>query len=99
MKQPTLLERKRKAFIQVKLDTLQKKHGCHSVIVKVAGFNYMLDLDVETLTIALICSFERDVLAVNKKSEAEQLIVDTYNSFYTKFGNLTEDGNEFMKMH
>ncbi|WP_323861375.1 hypothetical protein, partial [Xenorhabdus szentirmaii] len=70
--------------------------GCHSVIVKVAGFNYMLDLDVEILTISLIRFFERDVLAINKKSEAEQLIVDTYNSFYTKFGNLTEDGNEFM---
>ncbi|WP_323865732.1 hypothetical protein [Xenorhabdus cabanillasii] len=56
----------------------------------------MLDLDEEILTIALILFFELDVLAVKKKPEAEQLIVDTYNGFYTKFENLTEDGNEFM---
>ncbi|MBD2784159.1 hypothetical protein ID858_14040 [Xenorhabdus sp. DI] len=96
MTQLTLLERKRKALIQIKLDTLQKKHGCHSVIVKVAGVNYRLDLDEEILTIALIRFFELYVLALKSKPIAEKLIVDTYNGFYTKFGNLTEEGNEFM---
>ncbi|SFU98880.1 hypothetical protein [Xenorhabdus koppenhoeferi] len=96
MTQSTLLERKRKALIYAKLDTLKKKYGSYSEFIEVDNFNYRLDLDEEILTIALICSFERDVLAVNKKSEAEQLIVDTYNSFYTQFGNLTEDGNAFI---
>ncbi|MDE9463677.1 hypothetical protein KKJ03_20305, partial [Xenorhabdus bovienii] len=62
MTQLTLLERKRKAFIHAKLDTLQKKHNSHSVIVKVAEINYRLDLDEEILTIALISIFEKNVI-------------------------------------
>ncbi|MDC9612342.1 hypothetical protein PSI19_00255 [Xenorhabdus khoisanae] len=96
MTQSALLKRKRKAFINVKLNALQKKHGCHSVIVKTGGFNYQLDLDEEILNIALIRFFELDVFALKSKQEAEELIVRTYNSFYTKFENLTEEGNEFM---
>ncbi|MDC9591861.1 hypothetical protein PSI23_21935, partial [Xenorhabdus sp. XENO-10] len=58
MTQLTLLERKRKAFIHAKLGALQKKHGCHSVIVKVNRTNCRLDLDEEILTLALIKFFE-----------------------------------------
>ncbi|PHM67912.1 hypothetical protein [Xenorhabdus kozodoii] len=97
MTQSTLLERKRKAFIHVKLNALQKEHGCHSVIVKAGKFNYQLDLDEEILNTALILFFELDVMAeIRNIAEAEKLLVDSYNSFYTKFGNLTEEGNEFM---
>ncbi|WP_047685728.1 MULTISPECIES: hypothetical protein [Xenorhabdus] len=96
MTKSTLLERKRMAFINVKLNALQKKHGCHSVIVKTGGFNYQLDLDEEILNIALIRFFELDVFAVRSKAIAEKLLTDSYNSFYTKHGNLTAEGNEFM---
>ncbi|PHM22132.1 hypothetical protein [Xenorhabdus ehlersii] len=96
MTQSTLLERKRKALIHVKLNALQKKHNCHSVVVKVGRFNYQLDLDEEILNGALIRFFEIYVQELKSKQEAEKLIIRTYNSFYTKFGNLTEEGNEFM---
>ncbi|MDE9467455.1 hypothetical protein [Xenorhabdus bovienii] len=96
MENTSLLARRRKAFIHAKLDTLQNKHGSHSVIVKVAGVNYRLDLDEEILNIALIRFFELDALASKNKQKAEQLLISTYNSFYTKFGNLTAEGNEFM---
>ncbi|MEQ1977654.1 hypothetical protein ABLA76_17980, partial [Xenorhabdus sp. SGI240] len=44
----------------------------------------------------LIRFFELYVFALKSRQEAEELIVRTYNSFYTKFGNLTKEGNEFM---
>ncbi|MDE1492878.1 hypothetical protein [Xenorhabdus bovienii] len=98
MTQLTLLERKRKAFIHAKLDTLQKKHNSHSVIVKVAEINYRLDLDEEILTIALISIFEKNViLDLKNESTAEDALVNSYDSFYTKNGDLTAEGNEFMK--
>ncbi|CDH01158.1 hypothetical protein [Xenorhabdus bovienii] len=96
MTQSTLLERKRKAFIHAKLDTLQKKHGSHSVFVKVADFNCRLDLDEEILNAALIRHFELYVLELKSKPIAELLIMNTYNDLYTKHGNLTKKGNEFM---
>ncbi|CBJ83098.1 hypothetical protein XBJ2_2030008 [Xenorhabdus bovienii str. Jollieti] len=98
MTQLTLLERKRKAFIHAKLDTLQKKHSSHSVIVKVAEINYRLDLDEDVLNIALISLFEKNViLSLKGKLIAEDALVNSYDSFYTKNGDLTAEGNEFMK--
>ncbi|AOM42598.1 hypothetical protein [Xenorhabdus hominickii] len=94
MTQLTLLERKRKAFIHAKLDSLQKKHGCHSVIVKVNGTNCRLDLDEEILILALIKFFE-DGLDEHQHKLHE--LINTYDSFITKFGNLTAEGNEFMR--
>ncbi|CDH08007.1 conserved hypothetical protein [Xenorhabdus bovienii str. oregonense] len=85
MTQLTLLERKRKAFIHAKLDTLQKKHSSHSVIVKVAGINYRLDLDEEILNIALISLFEKNViLSLKGKLIAEDALVKSYDSFIPK---------------
>ncbi|MDC9596496.1 hypothetical protein [Xenorhabdus anantnagensis] len=92
MENTDLLTRKRKAFIHVKLDALKRKYGSYSEIVKVADFNYRLDLDEEILTLALISLFEKDVVAVKR----EELLIESYNNFYTKHGNLTEEGNEFM---
>ncbi|MCC8366527.1 hypothetical protein J8V57_09565 [Xenorhabdus sp. PB61.4] len=96
MTQSTLLERKRKALINAMLSTLQKKHGCHSVIVKVGRTNYRLDLDEEILNTALVRFFESDVLALKSKPIAELLIMNTYNELYTKHGNLTPLGDEFI---
>ncbi|MGJ0580695.1 hypothetical protein ACR71G_22320 [Xenorhabdus bovienii] len=93
MTQLTLLERKRKAFIHAKLDTLQKKHGSHSVFVKVADFNYRLDLDEKILTLALIKFFEDEL---DEHQHKLHELINTYDSFYNKFGNLTPEGNEFM---
>ncbi|MDX7992993.1 hypothetical protein, partial [Xenorhabdus littoralis] len=85
-----------KALIHAKLDTLKKKYGSYFEIIEVDNFNYRLDLDEEILTIALIRFFELYALTFKSKPIAEKLIVDTCNRFYTKFGNLTEEGNEFM---
>ncbi|WP_275383606.1 hypothetical protein [Xenorhabdus bovienii] len=80
------------------MDTLQKKHGSHSVIVKVAGINYRLALDEETLNIALISLFEKNViLSLKGKLIAEDVLVKSYDRFYTKNRDLTAEGNEFMK--
>ncbi|PHM54453.1 hypothetical protein Xsto_04172 [Xenorhabdus stockiae] len=94
MTELTLLERKRKALINAKLDALQKKHGCHSVIVKVGRTNYRLDLDEEILNLALIELFEKDTLAVG----GEKILIDSYSNFYTKHGNLTIEGDAFMEV-
>ncbi|WP_340622442.1 hypothetical protein [Xenorhabdus siamensis] len=48
------------------------------------------------MNIALIRFFELYVLGLKRKQEAEELIVRTYSSFYTRHGNLTAEGNEFM---
>ncbi|MDC9606386.1 hypothetical protein [Xenorhabdus griffiniae] len=89
----TLLERKRKAFINAKLGALQKKHGCHSVIVKVNGTNCRLDLDEEILTLALIKFFEDEL---DEHQHKLHELINTYDSFYNKHGNLTAEGNGFM---
>ncbi|WP_340617946.1 hypothetical protein [Xenorhabdus entomophaga] len=94
MTSSTLLERKRKAFIYAKLDTLKRKYGSYSEIVKVDGFNYRLDLDEEILNTALINPFEEDVVAV----KGEKLLIESYNNFYTKHGNLTIEGDAFMEI-
>ncbi|MGJ0626159.1 hypothetical protein [Xenorhabdus bovienii] len=93
MTQSTLLERKRKAFIHAKLDALQKKHGSHSVFVKESSVNCRLDLDEEILTLALIKFFEDEL---DEHQHKLHELISTYDSFYTKNGNLTPEGNEFM---
>ncbi|WP_275389209.1 hypothetical protein [Xenorhabdus bovienii] len=80
------------------MDTLQKKYGSHSVIVKVAGINYRLALDEDTLNIALISLFEKNViLSLKGKLIAEDVLVKSYDRFYNKNRDLTAEGNEFMK--
>ncbi|MCP9270345.1 hypothetical protein M5U04_20285 [Xenorhabdus sp. XENO-1] len=93
MTQSTLLERKRKAFIHAKLDVLKRKYGSYSEIVEVADFDYRLDLDEEILTLALIKFFENEL---DEHQHKLHELINTYDSFYNKFGNLTPEGNEFM---
>ncbi|WP_340608305.1 hypothetical protein [Xenorhabdus bharatensis] len=97
MTELTLLERKRKALINAKLDALKKKYGCHSVIVKVGRTNCQLDLDEEILTNALIHHFEKSViLSLGGRFVAESALIKIYDNFYTKYGNLTEEGEAFI---
>ncbi|AYA40653.1 hypothetical protein HZS38_09675 [Xenorhabdus nematophila] len=92
MAQLTLLERKRKALIYAKLDTLKKKYGSYSEFIEVNDFNYRLDLDEEILTLALINLFEKDAVTAG----GEKLLIESYSNFYTQHGNLTIEGNEFI---
>ncbi|MDC9591901.1 hypothetical protein PSI23_22180, partial [Xenorhabdus sp. XENO-10] len=55
--------------------------------------NCRLDLDEEILTLALIKFFE-DGLGEHQHKSHE--LINTYNSFYTKHGILTAEGNEFI---
>ncbi|BET98135.1 hypothetical protein [Xenorhabdus taiwanensis] len=97
MTQSTLLERKRKALVNAKLDSLKSKYGVHTDIVTVKNTKYRLDLDEEVLTNALIHHFERSVrLSLKGQFVAEGALIKIYENFYTKFGNLTEEGEAFM---
>ncbi|AOM39993.1 hypothetical protein [Xenorhabdus hominickii] len=93
MTQLTLLERKRKALVHAKLDSLQIKFGTHTEIIKVGKINYRLDLGEEILTQALIKFFEDEL---DNNPHKPHALINTYNCFITKNGNLTSKGEDFM---
>ncbi|MEQ1968797.1 hypothetical protein ABLA30_17670 [Xenorhabdus nematophila] len=89
-----LIARKRKALIDAKLNSLEKKYGAHTEIINVNGIKYQLDLDKNILSIALMHFFEFEAFKLGNK--AARSIINSYESFYTIHGNLTKKGNEFM---
>jgi hypothetical protein len=89
-----LIVKKRKALIDAKLNSLEKKYGTHTEIVTVNGIKYRLDLDSKILSIALMRFFEFEAFKLDKK--AARRIIDSYESFYTIHGNLTKEGEEFI---
>ncbi|KNZ82626.1 hypothetical protein AFL46_19880 [Providencia stuartii] len=97
MEKLTLLDKRRKHFIDATFDYLKKKKKSNVFERIVDGIKYKIELDVEVLKQALIVLYENNIC----RKEAginDQQIMGVYDSFYTKNGTLSNDGKDFISV-
>lgn len=88
----------RKYLVDAKLNSMLRKTNSHCTIVTlVDGSMRTVELSESTLSKGLEIFFELPALDVNKRSEAEPMILESYKSLLKK-GNdkLNDEGYEFM---
>lgn len=94
MENNNLLSNRRKSFVNAFFDHLKKKGKAASFKRSVDGVQYQIDLDAEGLTQAMITLYENK--ACKDAGYTEQQIINSYADYYSKYGNITPDGEMFI---
>ncbi|MGO2337092.1 hypothetical protein [Providencia sp.] len=95
MEKLTLLDKKRKHFIDAIFDYLKRKKKASTFERTVDGIKYRVDLDAEILKQSLINLYENNICRKEANATDKQ-IMEVYDSFYGKYGKLTDEGKEFI---
>ncbi|MGK5616021.1 hypothetical protein ACSNKO_18550 [Proteus mirabilis] len=91
----TLLDKRRKHFIDAVFDYLKRKKKASTFERTINGTKYRVDLDTEVLKQALITLYENNTCR-KEAGMNDQQIISVYDSFYGKYGKLTDEGKAFM---
>lgn len=94
MEKGSLLERRRKAFIDSVFHYLKSKSKSPSCIRIIEDAEYQIDLDKQVLNSALLNLYENKVCKGLMNMSDEQ-IISAYAALYTRDGNITKEGKEF----
>ena len=95
MKTLTLLDKRRKHFIDVFFDYLKSKNKTSTFIKEIFGITYQVDLDEEILKQSLISLYESN-LCRKEAAMNDTQIINVYDKFYNKHGKLTDEGKGFI---
>ncbi|MTC35193.1 hypothetical protein GKR67_11470 [Providencia alcalifaciens] len=96
MEKLTLLDKRRKHFIDAIFDYLKRKKKASTFERTVDGIKYRVDLDAEILKQSLINLYENNICR-KEAGATDQQIIRVYDSFYNKHGKLTDEGKEFIR--
>ncbi|HEM8184979.1 TPA: hypothetical protein U2M23_002156 [Providencia stuartii] len=97
MEKLTLLDKRRKHFIDATFDYLKRKKKASTFERTVDGIKYRVDLDAEVLKQSLINLYENNICR-KEAGATDQQIMGVYDSFYTKNGTLSNDGKDFISV-
>ncbi|MBX6968232.1 MULTISPECIES: hypothetical protein [Providencia] len=97
MNKLTLLDKKRNHFVNAVFEHLKQKNKKSSFIRNVDGVSYQVDLDKELLRQSLISLFEKNICITNLKMNELQ-IIGVYENFYSKYGNISNEGKDFISV-
>lgn len=95
MKDLSLLDKRRKHFIDAFFGYLKAKNKKPSFVRSIDGVSYQVDLDAEVLKQSLINLFESN-LCRKEVGMTDSQIINIYENFYGKYGKLTKEGKEFI---
>lgn len=95
MEKGSLLERRRKAFIDSVFHYLHKKNRATSYIRVIEDAEYQIDLDKTVLNSALLNLYENKICQGLMNMSDDQ-IISAYAALYTRDGNITKEGKEFL---
>lgn len=97
MKELSLLDKRRKHFIDAFFGYLKRKNKKPSFVRNIEGISYQVDLDAEVLKQSLINLYEKAVCR-NQVGMNDKQIIDVYDSLYSKHGSLSNDGKDFISL-
>ncbi|WP_275075167.1 hypothetical protein [Providencia rettgeri] len=97
MKELSLLDKRRKHFIDAFFGYLKRKNKKPSFVRNIDGISYQVDLDAEVLKQSLINLYEKSVCR-NQVGMNDKQIIDVYDSLYSKHGSLSNDGKDFISL-
>lgn len=97
MKDSSLLDKRRKHFIDAFFGYLKRKNKKPSFVRNINGISYQVDLDAEVLKQSLINLYEKSVCR-NQVGMNDKQIIDVYDSLYSKHGSLSNDGKNFISL-
>lgn len=97
MKDSSLLDKRRKHFIDAFFGYLKRKNKKPSFVRNIDGISYQVDLDAEVLKQSLINLYEKAVCR-NQVGMNDKQIIDIYDSLYSKHGSLSNDGKDFISL-
>lgn len=97
MKDLSLLDKRRKHFIDAFFGYLKRKNKKPSFVRNIDGVSYQVDLDTEVLKQSLINLYEKAVCR-NQVGMNDKQIIDVYDSLYSKHGSLSNDGKDFISL-
>lgn len=97
MKELSLLDKRRKHFIDAFFGYLKRKNKKSSFVRNIDGISYQVDLDAEVLKQSLINLYEKSVCR-NQVGMNDKQIIDVYDSLYNKHGSLSNDGKDFISL-
>lgn len=95
MEKLTLLDKRRKHFIDATFDYLKRKNKAATFIKDIFGITYLVDLDEEILKKSLISLYENN-LCRKEAAMNDTQIINVYDRFYNKHGKLTDEGKGFI---
>lgn len=95
MEKLTLLDKRRKHFIDAFFDYLKRKKKSPTFTKNIFGITYEVDLDDEILRQSLISLYESHLCRKEVGMNDEQ-IIDIYDKFYNKHRKLTDEGKGFI---
>nr|ELR5040610.1 hypothetical protein [Providencia stuartii]ELR5081580.1 hypothetical protein [Providencia stuartii] len=94
MEKLTLLDKRRKHFIDAFFDYLKSKNKTPTFIKEIFGVTYQVDLDEDILKQSLISLYEN--LCRKEAAMNDTQIINVYDKFYNKYGKLTDEGKGFI---
>lgn len=97
MKDLSLLDKRRKHFIDAFFGYLKRKNKKPSFVRNINGISYQVDLDAEVLKQSLINLYEKAVCR-NQVGMNDKQIIDVYDSLYNRHGSLSNDGKDFISL-
>lgn len=93
--QSTLLDKRRKHFIDAVFDYLKRKKKASTFERFIDDIKYRVDLDSEVLKQSLINLYEINICR-KEVGMNDQQIIKVYGSFYNKHGKITNEGKGFI---
>ena len=97
MKELSLLDKRRKHFMDAFFEYLKRKKKSTSFIRVIDGISYQVDLDTEVLKQSLINLYE-NVVCRKEVGMNDKQIINIYDSLYNKHGSLSNDGKDFISL-
>lgn len=97
MEKLTLLDKRRKHFIDAFFDYLKSKKKASTFERTVDGIKYRVDLDAEALKQSLINLYENNICR-KEAGMNENQIINIYDRFCNKHEKLTDEGKDFISV-
>lgn len=95
MEKTTLLDKRRKHFIDAVFDFLKARKKSPTFERFIDDVKYRVDLDSEILKQSLIKLYENNICR-KEVGMNDQQIIKVYDSFYNKHGKITNEGKGFI---
>lgn len=97
MEKSTLLDKRRKHFIDAIFDYLKRKKKASTFERTIDGIKYRVDLDAEVLKQSLINLYENNICRKEAGLNDDQMI-NVYDSFCNNNNRLTGEGKDFISV-